>query len=96
MDAARCAGKNAATNMTMVMPANAPRIVSGSLELNPYSIERKVVATARDDVNGEYNVRGFQRQTQGSLVHDGRRLMKPKWIALNSRPISQERRMSFS
>jgi hypothetical protein len=48
MDAARCAGKNAATNVTVVMPANATRIVTGSLELKPYSIERKVVATTRD------------------------------------------------
>jgi len=48
IDAARCAGKNAAANVTMAMPANAPRIVRGSLELKPYSIERKVVATARD------------------------------------------------
>jgi hypothetical protein len=48
MDAARCAGKNAAARVTMVMPANATTIVRGSPELKPYSIERKVVATARD------------------------------------------------
>src|ERR1700740_313335 len=48
IDAARWAGKNAAVNVTMVMPANATTIVRGSLELKPYSIERKVVATASD------------------------------------------------
>jgi hypothetical protein len=47
MDAARRAGKNAAANVTIVMPTNARRIVRGSLELKPYSMERKVVATAR-------------------------------------------------
>src|SRR6202008_5197405 len=48
IDAARWAGKNAAVNVTIVMPANATTIVRGSLELKPYSIERKVVATASD------------------------------------------------
>jgi hypothetical protein len=48
MDAARWAGKNAAANVTMAMPTSATRIVRGALELKPYNIERKVVATARD------------------------------------------------
>jgi hypothetical protein len=48
MDAARCAGKKAAANVTVLIPANATRIVRGSLELKPYSIECKVVAAARD------------------------------------------------
>jgi len=48
MDAARCAGKNAAASVTTAIPANAATIVKGSLELKPYSIERKVLATASD------------------------------------------------
>src|SRR6267378_996533 len=47
MDAARWAGKNAAANVTIATPTNATRIVRGSLELKPYSMERKVVPTAR-------------------------------------------------
>src|SRR5258708_30796552 len=48
MDAARCAGKNAAANVTMAMPMNATRIVNWSLELKPYKMQKHGIHYTED------------------------------------------------